>query len=527
MKTMTHLIGAATLLFVGVISCVDSRTSLQGLQTENLQNNPEVRAQFFGEDTVTVVDADGIPVAGATILLGYEVNDPFKGNELKTDVNGVALIPGDWKAALPVSVQAPGYISTTIPDAAPSSIVIQIGRQEGQEKLEIKGEATGFGKLVKDGKVDFGLIMPSFSREKMFAFDASSVISPESDTITVAGKSVTIPSNITLPKQSETYILPITLNKPVYRVFMREPGTYQLYANHGQFPLQRVMNDIRAGKSMFDVVNHFTFFSGGTRQVTVTQPLDKQDIPVETVVFQEELNVKAPQLSSDQIMLSLALMQEQGQMMPTDVKRLSSGETLKLSTNAAASSEVLSVLMVDSNAASAVRGVAAASLNVAQQYFGLWRRPLAAAEPRAPQDFSRISLAMNPGQGGVEPQFLQLTEKPTYVDHVLTMSAPTLPSGLVEVATYMVLTEIEKITSGEVQTERRTRVWEVLSPAWMNQVELPQLTFNRRPDRTYRWEVMFLAQPATQVNKKPTGHSAVNAIDLSTVTHVTRNALDI
>jgi hypothetical protein len=86
----------------------------------------------------------------------------------------------------------------------------------------------------------------------------------------------------------------------------------------------------------------------------------------------------------------------------------------------------------------------------------------------------------------------------------------------------MVLTEIETFGSGHAQSEQRTRLWEVWSPAWLSQVELPKLNFPRNPNRKYRWEVMFLAQPANLTG----GTARVNGVDLQSVTHVTRNTLE-
>jgi hypothetical protein len=86
----------------------------------------------------------------------------------------------------------------------------------------------------------------------------------------------------------------------------------------------------------------------------------------------------------------------------------------------------------------------------------------------------------------------------------------------------MVLTEIQSFGKGSVQSEQRTRLWEVWSSAWLNQVELPHISFPRQPNRKYRWEVMFLAAPASFTSGAP----GVNGVDLHSVTHVTRNTLE-
>jgi hypothetical protein len=145
------------------------------------------------------------------------------------------------------------------------------------------------------------------------------------------------------------------------------------------------------------------------------------------------------------------------------------------------------------------------------------------AQDAAMPDFGKFSMALLPGNGGVAPQFLPLIGKPSLNGQILTLDMPALPAGLTQVASYMVLTEIEDLAPGEkIKNERRTRLWEVWSSAWLNQVELPKIAFTKRADRKYRWEVMFMARPANFV-----GAPAAGGVDLNTVTHVTRNAVEI
>src|ERR1035437_1070943 len=99
----------------------------------------------FATDVVSVVDENQHPIANASVLLGYEAGNPFPGNSFNTDVNGVATVPADWKAALPVTVQASGFITTTIPVAMPGMMTIQLTHQESNAQIEIKGTASGFG----------------------------------------------------------------------------------------------------------------------------------------------------------------------------------------------------------------------------------------------------------------------------------------------------------------------------------------------------------------------------------------------
>lgn len=471
----------------------------------------------------TIVDENQKPVANATIMLGYDKGNPFPNNTLTTDSSGVASLPAAWKDALPVTVQAPGYVAATIPTVAPTgSIKIQLSRQEPPNEIEIKGTATGFGNMVDDGKVQFGLVVPAMSKSQMLSFDMSTVISPQTDAINVIGQTLNLPSNITLPDQTVTYIFPIELNKPDYRSYVRSPGQYVMSAVHGNFPMQKVINEYRAGKSIFDMVNDFTFVEGGQTPVSVNGDVSGIDIAVNQTPFNGSVSVTAPQVASNQVVVSLVLNDQNGLFFPSDLKRLTPGQAMSLKSSSPAPS-VLSLLLIDSNAKAAVGAVSEA----VQQLL-----PLNLQQPRLPhvnknpQDFNHMSFALQPATGGVTPQFLPMIDAPAFDpnSYVMTFATPTLPAGMTAVATYAVLSEIQTFSvNNGVQSEQRTRLWEVWSPTWLQKVQLPKFTFTRNANRTYRWDVMFLARPANV----PGSSTTVNGVDLQSVTHATRNILAI
>ncbi|NJL25070.1 MAG: hypothetical protein HC902_07785 [Calothrix sp. SM1_5_4] len=252
----------------------------------------------------------------------------------------------DWKASLPITIQAPDYITQTLPDADPGQHVFHLVQKEKEREYEIKGDTTDYGRLLTDGKVDFGLVIPAISREQMLAFDVSSVISPRNDQISIIGNTVDIPSNIALPQQTESYILPISLNKPGYRTYVRNPGQYRLSITHGQFPLQRVVNDIRAGKSMFELINYFDFKQAGLKVVDVNDDLAGVDLAVNQHQFNSAVNVKAPTLENNQVMISLSLVEQNDRFFPTDLKRLTSDQAMNLkSLNDLGPTSVLSMIV--------------------------------------------------------------------------------------------------------------------------------------------------------------------------------------
>lgn len=477
-------------------------------------------------DSIKVIDENNQPVANATVLLGFEQDNPFPNNIVKTGADGVTGVPSDWKSALPVTVQATGFVTTTIPVMEPGVHTITVSKADGTANLEVKGTTQNFGRILTDGKVDFGLVIPSLTRQNMLAFDIGTVMSPQVDTMDLGFLSIDVPSNVTLPNQDETYIFSITLDKPDYRFYLREPGNYDMYALHGQFPLKKVVDDIRGGKSIFEVVNYFNFLETGSKTLTVNNNMSGVNLDVNQTAFNSTYAVKAPNFANDKVMISLAVAENNSRFVPTDIKRLTPGQSMNLKTNTGlGAGAILSMLLdeptniVEPREVSPLRILnpleALAFYPLQQQ-----RQPMPAAKD---YNFTKMTFAVLPAGGTVMPDFLEMIDKPTMSGNVFTLDMPALPNGLTAASMYLVLAEVETLGTGNMKSERRTRLWEVWAPGWMSQVEMPKVTFNKNPNFKYRWEAMFLARPSSVVF----GSNAGNRADLNQITHITRNAMDL
>ncbi len=73
--------------------------------------------------------------------------------------------------------------------------------------LEIKGTTENYVIKNNDGLVDFSLIIPGMDYEQMINFDLGKVISPANDILKVASYTVELPSNLSLPQQTEKYFI--------------------------------------------------------------------------------------------------------------------------------------------------------------------------------------------------------------------------------------------------------------------------------------------------------------------------------
>ena len=118
---------------------------------------------------------------------------------------------------------------------------------------EIAGTTTNYSNIKdKDGVVDFSLVIPAMTVDELMNFELSRIVSPENDTLNILSKELQVPSNLSLPRQVESYFLSFTLDKPEFRSYVREMGQYNLYALQGTFPLKKVIDGIQAGQSLFE-----------------------------------------------------------------------------------------------------------------------------------------------------------------------------------------------------------------------------------------------------------------------------------
>ena len=467
------------------------------------------------------------PVAGADVYIG----NVDRNETLKTDVNGMVDIPTSWKASFPVTVTAAGYLKSTFLDVYPTDTTLQLHREDQKGVMEVKGETTDYDNLKKDGKVDFALVYPGLRLRQLAQFDVQSVISPDSDEIKILTETAAVPSNLSLPKQKETYMLPITLEKPVYRMSFKQTGDYRLIAMHGQFPINKVVGDLRAGKAFYEIINHFSIKGGGQKDVTINSSVDGQNIPVNQLKFNKTITVKGVPLPDDQVMFSFSLAKQANIYFPSDVKRILPTDTtqLVLPENSEQNS-IVSVIMPKTEA-SGIGGSAEEDgkakvddsvVDPLPQFKNLFDGALR---------FFNISFEeteMNRGIGGMSsarhneseptPLFLGLVGRPTFNDGVITLAQPPLVAGIEPVATYAILSEVERTPKGNYTIERNFRVWEVAQLGWADQLQLPVGTFNFTPGKSYRWDVLFMGRRI--------GYNNTGEYFLDGVTHVTRNSID-
>lgn len=470
---------------------------------------------------IEVLDHQGRAISGATVMIGFAENDPFQGNIFTTNGAGTVDVPAVWKTPLPVTVSANGYLTTTFADAQPLGRTLYLETAEStEESYEFKGEVQGFGKLRKDGKVDVGFVMPAFTKRELLGFDISSVMSPESDTITILNRDVKIPSNISLPNQTETYIFPITLNKPAFRIYSRTEGEKKFVAGHAQFPLKRVVDKIRGGSSILEVINDFSFLGGGLKTVEMSRTPHRENMTVDEFKYSDKLTVTGIDLPADKVMFSVAVKKNGEHFFPTDLKYVQANERVQLATLPTSGDRYVASMFTNKPQESSklnrewdfLNPQFVSPLNFMDLFV---KKPIPIKEG---PDLNQMSIALQHYTTGMAaPQFLPLVGPPVVTDGEIQITPPESVNGILPLGTMIVFSQVETIEQQGFNSEKRTRLWEIFAPNWVNRVSIPDIESPAAENVSHRWEVIFLG--------KEIGSSDAEGIDA--VTHITRNSINI
>lgn len=437
--------------------------------------------------TITVLSTSNQPLAHAQVLIGEALNKPFAGNFLTTDNNGQLTLPAQWADAEAVTVAAPGYVRTTYLDQKPGALTFHLRPLPRITQYEVSGTAQNLPIVNYDGNIDFALALPGLSRQDMMIFDLDTIISSQNDTVSVLGFDLDIPSNFSVPEQTERYMfLSATFNKPQFHLYYGQPGANRVYALRGRFELKTVVDDLRHGSKFLDVVNSFAVTGGSMKDINVAALSIQQNLPMKDLNYTGRQTVVAPHLAADESFLVLSAFQQNGLMMPSDVKRLTAGESMALATLPQSPSYVLGVVKKS------------ADFNHT--------------------DNVRMSTVLLPFTNGIHPQTLPLIEAPSISGNNLFFPTVTTIPGVNEIGTYARLTYDVKTIRGANDIGVFTPYWEVYASGWVNQASLPEWPQEPAFSGSKRWEVSF-------IGSQTSSQSAIGPAMMEAATHVTHNSV--
>ena len=452
-------------------------------------------APLFPVFNLTITDTANNPLEGAQVTIGDA--GPSRGLTLMTDHDGHVAIPQTWRDPQAVTIEAQGFVKATYMALNPAVTTLQVRPQvesigNPTTRFELKGNSTGFGKLSNDGIFDIGLVVQAIPRAQLSTISLQSLISPETDHMTVLGQSVDLPSNITIPDQTESYIFPLRFNKPAFRLYLPIGGAWQIASLHARVPFKATIDALQSGKQMVDIVNTFDFREGSVTPFNLTQPSTTQDLAVNAISFTKSLKFTAPPYDSALSLMTVSLANANGSYYPTDIKNVPPNGSVSMTAPAANQ---------DGMVLAAFKKAGAKSVGAeADQY-------------------SAVVLPNNETRP-VDP--IRLVNSPQANQDQLILDTPIPSNDIAPVMTYGVLSVVTAVTQGKLNIETKQALWDVYAPAWVMKLDLPKQTPPPiGANQKLRWEVGFSAQFTGQKSLPP-GPGA-----LEKITHVSRSAVDL
>ncbi len=486
---------AAFALMGAVSGCGNSQMTsgdrLEVMSDGNRTSDIETRA------VISVTDTNGKAIAGAKILIGMGLNNPFNGNFLTTDQSGKAPVPSKWTGPMPVTIEAPGYVRTTFFDRLPSELEFKLRKTPRNVRYEVRGTTTNYSGLSDGKHINVGLVFPAFSRREVPNIDLAALVSPETDEIKVLGKAIALPSNISVPAQRVNYIISVNLNKPQFRMIFDGPEERKLAVVHVRGVLRDLVDEMDKGFALTQIANKVQFVGGAVKTHAGGDKPAFLSMAVNEETFSPLIRVTAPKFANNQNMIAVAVPAWGGAYAISDVKGVKSGASVTLAAprNGLAQGLVVSLLRMNRKEE---------SLSGVENSF------FSAAITRANQ-----SQAIN---------FLEMIKAPEVRANTLVLQPPRSVAGVEKVMTRAVLSRIEIPADSKYKLERKTPQWELYAKDWTSSLTLPEWPNGTamKPGKM-RWEAEFAGVPTAEM---PGLSGSIGVNMLEKVTHVTRSGLD-
>lgn len=396
---------------------------------------------------IRIVNHHGEPVAGAQILVGQAPGNPFRDNMVTTNAAGHAAVSSLWRTPAAVTVDARGYVRQTLLGQAPGNMTIKLNPAPLAQQAELRGSVTQLPVVDGDKLIDFALVMPAVSKADLLTFDMGQVISPYTDTMTAAGQTSEVPSNVSIPKQKESYFISVTLNKPAYRLKVATLGPKKFVTARGRFVFKDVVSELRKGTPFHELINHFTIHGGAIRDVAIVDQITQIDLPGNELQFANVIPVRTASANADEVQMVLATVDHSGSMIPTDVKKATHGQPLNLQSMAGRQAYIVNVIKKQSELMSNAPGA------------------------------DRMSASLVPYSANHTPTLLPLIANPsirTGANYVINLPAAPSVNGINPTATAAAISDLVEVKEGNKTIILAVKRWEVLGAGWNQQIDLPQ-----------------------------------------------------
>lgn len=449
------------------------------------------QAQTF---KIKVVDQFTMPVPQALILIGSEQDIPFANNLLTADAAGEITVQDAWTTSEAITADAPGYIRQTIMNTAPSDLVIRLNPSKLNPQIFVSGQITDLPVVNKDKLVDFAVVATTFTQNDFVHLNQEDFISPYADNLTLLGKTAPVFSNVSVPEQKESYLLPLTITKPTYTKFLSSTGDKKLIAMAGRFPFKQVADDLIGGKSFFEVINYFEILSLGNLNVTLNKSTTNANFSGVTLKLDETTTVRAPAISNEEQALVLPMNSVSNYFLPSGIKKLKAFETAQFNTLDNSAVSILSMFKKSPEF----------SLRNEQT-----RLSASFVKPNDASATLYLPLIADPAMQSLYPVSV-------------TTETISVPNGLYASGTMAVLSEISETIYNQEAVKISNPKWEVYSSSWEHNIQLPKwpmdITLPKAVVKTF--ETTYFAQ-----GQAPQNSDVKNMLDQAT--HLTKSAVNL
>ncbi len=443
---------------------------------------------------IKVIDQFSMPVAQALVLIGTEQDVPFTNNLLTADAAGEITLPDAWTTPQAVTTDAPGYIRQTLLNQSPTDLVIRLNPQHLNPQIFVSGQITDLPVVNKDKLVDFAVVVTTFTQNDFVHLNQQDFISPYADNLSLLGKTAPVFSKVSVPEQKESYLLPLTLTKATYTKFLSSTGSKKLISMSGRFPFKQVADDLKDGKSFFDVINYFEILSLGNLNVTLNKSMTNANFSGVTLKLDDTTTVRAPAISNEEQVLILPMNAVSNYFLPSGIKKLNSFEAAKFNTLDNTSVSILS--MVKKSPEFSLRN-----------------------------EQTRLSASFVKPNDATAALYLPLINDPltqSMYPIAVTTDSLTAPNGLYATGTMAVLSEISESVYNEEAVKISTPKWEVYAADWEHNIQLPKwpmdITLPKAVVKTF--ETTYFAQGQAPLN------SDVKSM-LDGATHLTKSSVNL
>ncbi len=483
------LVGLPSLMLLFLISCTNPSTDL----APNTPNENKEGQQGKNTALVAITDEQGTIIPGARVLIGNQVsatNAWIGTNEL-----GQIPVPKTWTTAQNVTIEAPNHVRLTLRQQKPGGLNINLKKKSQIPSMSIKGTVSGITTKDKDGFLDFAVLLDSMTKNDVLNFNVNKIISPYSEEISAMGIKFPTPQNIFLPKQTETYFLTVTIQKPAFTMSYDSYGTKSLYTLRGKIPVKKMISDLQNNKPYFELVNYFDFSSAGRLDYNFSAISPSPVVDAAQILLDKTFNVKAPSVAADQVIFGISAFKEKKFYQPMDVKYMLSNETLAFKTN----------------------------LNTAPYFIGVLKNKNEFEGDNGQAE--RMSISIDTPKAQLH--YLPLTKDPTWISRTeLQVDLPSMvDSGFSEHGMVVVVSEMQNMTLPDGKTLKyKVPVWEVHSANWNSQIQLPDLDLSSGAKRV---EVTLLARETDNSGQQnPVTLVSSHEERVETATHLTKSARD-